>query len=108
MDKAGIAYLVSLLRGKALAWAPALWDDQSPLLASYAAFTGEIRKVFNHQVQVKTPQRELSLCQGSSSVAAYAVDFRILAAESGWNEESLQAGFANGFSDIKDELVWTF
>lgn len=49
-DKAGIAYLVSLLRGKALTWATALWDDQSPLLASYAAFAGEMRKVFNHQV----------------------------------------------------------
>lgn len=35
-------------------------------------------------------QRLLSLNQGARSVAEYSVEFRTLAAESGWNDESLQ------------------
>lgn len=36
----------------------------------------------------------------------YSVDLCILAVETGWNSESLQAGFVNGLSElVKDELV---
>lgn len=47
----------------------------------------------------------LMLCQGSWSVAEYAVAFRTLVAESGWNGKALQ-GFHNKLWDhIKDGLV---
>ena len=50
--------------------------------------------------------RDFSLHQGLRSVAEYAIEFRTLSAENGWNEESLQAGFSHGLSElIKDELV---
>lgn len=39
-------------------------------------------------------------------MAEYAIEFQTLAAESGWNGESLQAVFVNGLSELlKDELV---
>ena len=58
----------------------------------YSAFTEEMRKVFDHPVRGKgASQRLLRLCQGSRSVASFAVEFRNLVAESGWNEEALEA-----------------
>lgn len=46
------------------------------------------------------------LRQGSRSVANYAIEFRILVAESGWHEIALQGAFIPGLSEeIKDELA---
>ncbi|XP_062923390.1 cadherin-1-like [Mobula hypostoma] len=43
---------------------------------------------------------------GSRRVAEYSVEFRTLAAGSGWNDEALQGVFRNGLSDmVKDELA---
>ena len=40
------------------------------------------------------------------TVADYTIDFRTLAAESGWNNEALLTSFYQGLSeDIKDELA---
>lgn len=48
----------------------------------------------------------LSLRQGSSSVSAYSIDFRILATECGWDDKALQGIFYRGLSDeVKDELA---
>ena len=50
--------------------------------------------------------RLLSLRQGSHSVAVFAIEFRTLAAESGWNDEALQGVFLNALDDVvKNELV---
>lgn len=44
--------------------------------------------------------------QGSKTVSHYAINFRILAAESGWGYSTLQTIFLQGLSgDIKDELA---
>ena len=48
-------------------------------------------------------ERLLLLCQGSRSIVSFAVEFRTLAVESGWNEEGLQGVFLNALgSDVKD------
>ena len=68
----------------------------------------EMRKVFHHPVRGKeASQRLLQLRQGSRSVAgSLAVEFRTLAAESGWNEEALQGVFQNALSSkLKDRLT---
>nr|XP_043875428.1 uncharacterized protein LOC122765317 [Solea senegalensis] len=45
----------------------ALWEKQSPVTASYAAFTTEMRKVFDHPVRgQEASKRLLSLCQGQA------------------------------------------
>ncbi|KAF7640739.1 hypothetical protein LDENG_00018860, partial [Lucifuga dentata] len=66
-----------------------------------------MKKVFDHPVQGKdAAKRLLSLRQGSRSVAEYSIDFRVLAAESGWNEEALQGAYLQGLTEkIKDELA---
>ena len=66
-----------------------------------------MRRVFYQPVQGReASQRLLLVCQGSRSVASFAVEFQTLAVESGWNEEALQEVFLNALgSDVKDELT---
>lgn len=106
-DKSRIAFILGLLTGRAAQWATALWENNSPICQSYNVFSQEMRRVFDHPVKGKeASKRLLSLSQGHSPVAQYAVDFRILAAESGWDDEALQAAFLRGLAEnIKDELA---
>lgn len=106
-DKSRIAFVLSLLTGKASQWATACWESKSEIFQSFVAFTEEMRRVFDHPLKGKeAAKRLLMLTQGSSAVAQYAVDFRILAAESGWDDTALQAAFLRGLNDnVKDELA---
>ena len=48
----------------------------------------------------------MDLRQGNRSVSAYAVEFRSLATDSGWNDESLFDAFMRGLADyIRDHLT---
>ena len=106
-EQSRVAVVMSLLRGKALAWATPLWESQSSVTASYTAFATELRRVFDHSVRSQDASRRmLVLRQGEESVAEYALAFRTLAAECRWNEEALISVFAQGLcSRIQDELV---
>ncbi|RXN38261.1 Retrotransposon-derived PEG10 [Labeo rohita] len=63
-------------------------------------------KTFDQSVFGKEASRLLaSIQQGRRSVADYSVEFRTLAATSGWNAEALVARFLEGLNDaFKDEL----
>lgn len=73
---------------------------------SFEAFSAEMR-VFHrpfHDGQASA-WRLLTSKQGSMSVAQSSIDFRILAAESGWNEAALKSAFLKGLSEeMKDQL----
>lgn len=106
-DKSRIAFVLSLLTGKASQWATACWESESDIFQSYDAFTKEMKSIFDHPLKGKeAAKRLLMLSQGSSPVAQYAVDFKILATESGWDDTALQAAFMKGLADnVKDELA---
>uniref|UniRef100_A0A8C9Y649 CCHC-type domain-containing protein n=1 Tax=Sander lucioperca TaxID=283035 RepID=A0A8C9Y649_SANLU len=106
-DKARIAFVIELLRGRALDWASALWERQDTCMGSYQEFTAEMRKLFDHPVRGRDAANRLfSLHQGARSVADFVIEFRTLAVESEWNETSLQAAFYQGLSEqLKDELI---
>ena len=105
-DKAWIAYLSGALRGEALAWATVVWERGSAACFDYSVISEEMRRVFNHPVRGREASQRLLLRQGSRSVASFAVEFRTLAVESGWNEDALQGVFLNVLgSDVKDELT---
>lgn len=69
-------------------------------------FVSEMLKIFDHPVQGREAGGRLFTCsQNSGSVAEFAVEFRILAAESGWDETASRAAFIRCLSEeVKDEF----
>lgn len=102
-----ISFVMSLLTGQAAAWALAISNQHSDALTDFGTFTEEMKRTFDHPVRGRQAVGQLlDLQQGTDSVSQYAIQFRILAAESGWGDSALQAIFVKGLaSDIKDELV---
>ncbi|KAK3519979.1 hypothetical protein QTP70_009632 [Hemibagrus guttatus] len=91
------AFLMSLLTDRALEWASAVWDVDPQIKASYDYFAGMIREVFEYPADGKDISvRLMELRQGSEAAADYAIRFRMLAAQSGWNDAALWAVFRSG------------
>ncbi len=96
-SQAKVAFIMSLLMGQAAARSLAISSQQQELITDYHQFTDEMRRVFDHPVKGRhAVSRLLYLQQGRLSVSEYAVNFHILAAESGWDDSALQAIFLNG------------
>lgn len=106
-DRSKIAYIITLLSDKALSWASAVWQSQGACCESYAAFVEEFKRVFDHPVSGReSSKRLLTLRQGSRSTADFAIEFRTIAAKSGWNDEALRVCFQGGLSEpLQDELA---
>ncbi|KAI4880514.1 hypothetical protein NFI96_007308 [Prochilodus magdalenae] len=105
-DKSRIAFVVSLLIGKALDWATAVWPSYER--GTYEDFIKDFKAVFDHPNEGKTAGDLLfQLHQGSRSVAQYALEFRTVAAGTGWNEPALLTAFRHGLHmDIRKELAY--
>ncbi|XP_053330022.1 protein LDOC1 [Spea bombifrons] len=106
-DRARVGYMISLLTDRALAWASPLWQKESPLINDYRDFVATMQRIFDMPGREATASASLmSLQQGSRSLSDYAIEFRTIAAELGWNNEALVAAFMHGLSDkLKDELA---
>ncbi len=106
-DRSKIAYIITLLSDKALSWASAVWQSQDACCESYAAFEEEFKRVFDHPVSGReASKRLLTLSQGFRSTADFAIEFRTIAAGSGWNNEALMVCFQGGLSEpLQDELA---
>ncbi|KAL0161375.1 hypothetical protein M9458_045100, partial [Cirrhinus mrigala] len=73
-ERSKVAFLTSLLTGKALQWAEAIWNSNNPIINSYEhTATGSL----------STSDQLFRLRQGSSSIHDYTLHFRTLAAASG-------------------------
>ncbi|XP_061822144.1 uncharacterized protein [Nerophis lumbriciformis] len=89
-DGAKIAFIFSLLTGRALQWATAAVDHNHGLSTNFATFLSEFQAVFDHPANGGDVASRLhSLQQGSHSVAGYTLEFRTLAADSGWDNKAL-------------------
>uniref|UniRef100_A0A146SAR5 Gypsy retrotransposon integrase-like protein 1 n=1 Tax=Fundulus heteroclitus TaxID=8078 RepID=A0A146SAR5_FUNHE len=106
-DRARIAYVISLLAGKAKLWGTSEWQSGSHICHSYHGFSRELIRVFSPILPCRESTRGLlSLRQGDRTVSEYIIDFHLLAAESLWNEHALMDVFLTGLNDrIKDELA---
>uniref|UniRef100_A0A3B1J024 ribonuclease H n=1 Tax=Astyanax mexicanus TaxID=7994 RepID=A0A3B1J024_ASTMX len=104
-DKAKIGFIISRLSGKALDWATAIWESISE--SSYDTFLSIFRSVFDHtRYGQSSGELLISLKQGKLSVAAFALEFRTLAASSGWNDPALISMFRHGLNpEIQRELA---
>ncbi|XP_046707928.1 uncharacterized protein LOC124387560 [Silurus meridionalis] len=106
-EQAKVAYVITLLSGRALRWATAEWENQSLHCSTFTAFREELRKVFGSATPRQDAARSLlSSSQVERSVAEYAADFRTDATDSGWDCTALYDTFFRGLSaQVKDELA---
>ncbi|KAK0139622.1 Retrotransposon-derived protein PEG10 [Merluccius polli] len=100
-DRSKIAFMISHLTGRAKAWASAEWGRCSPICNSLADFQTALSRTFDPVSDDREKAQELSgLRQGKDSVCDYAIRFRTLSAESGWNSTALYDGLAAPIQDL--------
>ena len=96
---ARIAFMIYLLSGRALQWGQSNSHSNGPVTSSLASFTNHFKEVFGQTASVLYIHDQLfNLRQGNTSINAYALQFRTLAASSGWNEMALLTAFRQGFN----------
>ncbi len=106
-DEKKCAFLMSLLTGKAIDWAAAVWETDSLFQRSYTYFVQQLRDVFEHPAGGRDVSTQLlQLSQGRQSAADYAIEIRTLAAQSGWNDFALKAVFQRSLNvELQAELA---
>ena len=106
-ERSKVAFMISHLTGRAKAWASAEWGRGSKICDTLTGFQGALTKTFDPVSSSREKAQELShLKQGKDSVCDYAIYFRTLAAESGWNNTALYDVFLKGLAPaIQDLLV---
>nr|XP_061790648.1 uncharacterized protein LOC133580375 [Nerophis lumbriciformis] len=85
----------------------AVSNSRPAIRHSFETFKTELVRVFDHPVKGKeAASRLLDFSQGDLTVADYSIQFRILAAECGFEEAALCGIFRRGLSSaVKDELA---
>lgn len=102
-----MAFVITLLKGRAREWATVVWDARAPFCATFQDFRAEIIKLFDRSAQGDEAASQLArLNQDGHSVTDYSIQFRTLAATCDWNEAALCARFREGLDDeIQDEII---
>ncbi|XP_073719444.1 uncharacterized protein [Misgurnus anguillicaudatus] len=102
-----VAFVITLLIGKAREWATAVWDARDPCCRSFHEFREEMEKLFDRSVRGDAAAARLAhLVQGRHTITEYAIEFKTLAATCQWNEAALRAQFVEGLSDeLQDEIA---
>ncbi len=106
-DNSRVSFVCSLLTGRALDWATAVWEGGNMAFPSFRNFMQQFREVFEHSVDGKeVGEQLLALRQGSSTVADYALTFRTLPAQTGWDNDPLKLLFRKGLTtELQSELA---
>ena len=105
-ERSKIAFMISHLTGRARAWATAEWARESPLCSSLTDFKAALQITFDPVSSDREKARELmGIKQGTNTVCDYAILFRTLAAESGWNSAALFDFFLKGLAAPIRELL---
>lgn len=95
-DQAKVAFIVSHLTGRAAAWATAEWSRDSNICQSLTVFQATMSKIFDHTSPSSEASRALmQIKQHHRQVVDYAIEFRTVAADSGWNTPTLIDAFMN-------------
>ena len=105
-ERSRVAYVITLLSGRAREWGTAVWDANAPECQTFSQFAQAMRGVFDRSVTGSDATRQLFLIQqGQRPVSDYAIEFRTLAASAGWGEKALRGAYMNGLSErLKDQL----
>uniref|UniRef100_A0A674C300 CCHC-type domain-containing protein n=1 Tax=Salmo trutta TaxID=8032 RepID=A0A674C300_SALTR len=102
-----VSVLVSCLTGRALEWANAVWEGPDSAKNNYPEFACHFRAVFDHPPEGKAAgDRLFHLRQETRSAQDFALEFRTLAAGSGWNERALIDHYRCSLrEDVRRELA---
>ncbi len=106
-EESRIAFLCSLLTGKALDWVTAVWNFNRPAFTSFESFLQRFRAVFElPEGGDGAGEQILTLKQGKNTAVAFALAFRTLAAKTGWPDDLLKMHFCRGLSpELQTELA---
>ncbi|KAI2645459.1 Retrotransposon-derived protein PEG10 [Labeo rohita] len=106
-EEGKISFVCSLLTGRALDWATAVWRLDRPTFPSFAAFLQQFQGVFQPSSESGEAGEEImALRQGKRTAADYALTFRTLAAQSGWNDGPLKLHYRKGLNpELQIELA---
>ncbi len=106
-DASQVSFICSLLTGRALDWATAIWEGNRLSFPTYDTFIRQFREVFEHSASGKEVGEELiALRQGNSTAADYTLTFRTLAAQTGWENEPLRLLYRKGLNEeLQSELA---
>ncbi|KAL0168697.1 hypothetical protein M9458_036919, partial [Cirrhinus mrigala] len=101
------AFLMTLLTGRALDWASAVWDSDLRIKHSLDYFIELLREVFEYPAGGRDISTQIiNIKQGHRTAAEFTIEFRMLAAQSGWNDVSLKDMFYNSLHpDLQTELA---
>ncbi|KAG1934069.1 retrotransposable element [Pimephales promelas] len=106
-ERTKVAYVISLLAGRAREWAAANWEAERDCVFSFALFKDEMIRVFDRSAHGEEASRLLSsLRQGRRSVSDFSIEFQTLATTCGWNQPALVARFLEGLnSELREEIL---
>uniref|UniRef100_A0A7N8Y6S3 Retrotransposon gag domain-containing protein n=1 Tax=Mastacembelus armatus TaxID=205130 RepID=A0A7N8Y6S3_9TELE len=106
-EQAKVAYVLSLLGGKAAKWETAAWRRRASCCASFASFSEHLIQIFDPvRPEVEATTRLARLKQGSGSLRRYIIQFQMLAEESPWGAPALYDHFYLGLNErLKDDLA---
>ena len=107
-----VLYAASYLKGAAYSWMKPLVQEYAKGLivpvefTSFQQYSESLTRMYGDPDIVKSMTRELNALGQTSSVSAYASEFRRLQAYIAWNDQALFDRFYNGLRDnVKDGLV---
>ncbi|KAL0147695.1 hypothetical protein M9458_057004 [Cirrhinus mrigala] len=106
-DESKIAFVCSLLTGRALDWATAVWNLGQSTYPTFSTFLQSFKEVFQPSPESSEAGEQIvALRQGRRPAADYALEFRTLAAQSGWNDGPLKLHYRRGLNqDLQVELA---
>jgi Retrotransposon gag protein len=107
-----VLYAASYLKGAAYSWMKPLVQEYAKGLivpvefTSFQQYSESLTRMYGDPDIVKSITRELNALGQTSSVSAYASEFRRLQAYVAWNDQALLDRFYDGLRDnVKDGLV---
>lgn len=99
--------MIPLLSGRALQEAQSLWQSNTQVTNSLSEFISHFKEVFRQTASTLSIHDQLfNLRQCTDPVSTYTLQFRTLAALSGWNETALLTAFRQGLNtDIRQLII---
>ncbi|KAI7799341.1 Pol polyprotein, partial [Triplophysa rosa] len=99
-EEARVAFVLTLLTGRAREWGTAVWESQAPFCHSFTDFRAEMIRLFDRSAQGEQAAAQLSsLTQGRNSITDYSIKFQTLAA-------LLDSGAEGSFLDATTAARW--